>query len=213
MLLKLDFDQAQTADRLSDSILKWIARSYESMEEWKTKAKNVFFFSNGESELSRNRVATMIRSHVIEAPQEPEEVRRWKVGLEEIETVKVSPPKVSASNSIYVDWLYVADYLLLACASQMEELDAENERRDAEFRNLKNSYTARSMVYEARKIMQQNHTLSDQEVLATIKKTFPDVVMANIKEARKQEKGDVRHIHPKEPIPPKPMPRYTSVYF
>jgi hypothetical protein len=206
-------DQPQVSGRLSDSILKWLARTYETLEEWKTKAKDVFFLSNGDSNLSRNRVAFMVRTYFLENQLESESVQRWKPNLEEIETKDITPPKISASNAAYIDWLYIADYLLLACATPTEELDEENNRRKTEFRNLANSYNMRLIVHDSRKIMQQDATLQDKNILTTIKKTYPKASLANIKEARRLENENVLHIAPKEPIPTEPMHRYTSLYF
>ena len=183
------------------------------MEEWKAKAKDVFYSSNGDSNLSRNRVASIVRTYFLETPPKPEDVQRWKTGFEEIETVHVTPPNVSASNSAYVDWLYIADYLLLACASPTEQLDEENQRRETEFQNVLGSYKIRLIVHDAREKLRNETTLTDTDILAAVKKVYPKASMANIKEARRLEKGKVFHAVPKEPIPAEQMPRYTALNF
>jgi len=183
------------------------------MEKWKAKAKEVFFSSNGDSNLSRIRVASIVRTHFLETPPEPEDVERWKKGFDEIETVHVMPPKVSPSNSAYVDWLYIADYMLLACASPTDWLDEENQRRETEYQHVLGSYRIRSIVYDARERMRHDTTLSDNDILVAVQKDHLKASMANIKEARRLEKGNVYHASPKEPIPADPMPRYTALYF
>ncbi len=208
-----DATQSPASDRLSDSVLEWIGRTYETMEEWKAKARDVFFSSNGDSNLSRNRVASIVRTHFLESPPKAEDVERWKAGFEEIETVHVTPPKVSASNSAYIDWLYIADYLLLACASPTEQLDEENQRRETEFQNVLGSYNIRLIVHDARETLRHNPTLTDNDVLTAVQKKHSKASMANIKEARRLEKANVFHDVPKEPIRAEPMPRYTALYF
>ena len=47
-----DATQSPASDRLSDSVLEWNGRTYETMEEWKAKARDVFFSSNGDSNLA-----------------------------------------------------------------------------------------------------------------------------------------------------------------
>lgn len=209
----IDLTESPPSDRLSGSILGWLARTYKTMEEWKAKARDVFFSSNGDSNLSRIRVAGIVRTHFLETPPKPEDVKRWKRGFEEIETVHVTPPKVSPSNSAYVDWLYVADYLLLACASPTEQLEEENQRRETEFQNVLGSYKIRMVVYDAREQMRDDASLADKDVLAAVQTKHPKASMANIKEARRLEKENVFHVAPKEPIPVQPMPRYSALYF
>ena len=104
---EFDFTESPASDRLSCSVLEWVARTYETMEEWKAKAKDVFYSSNGDSNLSRNRVASIVRTYFLETPPKPEDVQRWKTGFEEIETVHVTPPNVSASNSVHLGLAWV----------------------------------------------------------------------------------------------------------
>jgi len=210
---RTDATQSLASDRLSDSVLEWLGRTYEAMQDWKAKARDVFYSSNGDSNLPRNRVASIVRAHFLESPPKSEDVERWKAGLEEIETIRVTPPKVSASNSAYVEWLYIADYLLLACASPTERLDEENKRRETEFKNVMGSYNIRLIVYDAREELQRNPTLTDEDVFAAVQKKHPKAFMANIKEARRLEKTDAFHDVPKKPIRAEPMRRYTALYF
>jgi hypothetical protein len=185
-------------------------RTYETAEKWKSKARDVFYSANGDSNLSRNRVAATVRQHFVKTPPQPEDVERWNEGFEKIETVHVAPPKVS--DPAYVDWLYLADYLLLACASPTEEFDEENQRRETEFRAVLDSYKLRMVVHDAREIMRQDGTLKNKDVLGAVKKTHPNAKDANVVQARKLEKNNVLHAPPVKPVPSQPMPLYTPLY-
>jgi len=202
-----------TPPRLSGSILDWIGRTYKAMEAWKSKAAEVFFASNGDSNLSRNRVASIIRTHFVETILEPETVERWKGGFEEIESVVVTPPKITVSNSTYIDWLYVADYLLLACASPSDVLAEENQRRETEYQSVLTSYRIRLVVHHVRESIRNAGQVSDDDLLVMAKEKYSKASMANIKEARRLESIDAEHELPREPFPAEPMPRYASLYF
>ena len=74
-------DEVPDWNSLSDSALprtpiEWVARSYESAEQWKKQAREVFFSVNGDSNIARNRVAAMVREYFIALPTEPEEDRK-----------------------------------------------------------------------------------------------------------------------------------------
>ena len=208
-----DFADSPASDRQSGSILEWLARSYETMDDWKTKARRVFLSSNGDSSLSRNRVASMVRRHFLETPPKAEDVLCWKAGFEDTATVHVTPPKVSESNSAYVDWLYVADYLLLSCALPTDELEEENQRRETEFQSVLGSYNRRLTVHDAREEMRSHRDSSDEDILASVEKNHPTRRWRTSRKARRLEKANAYHAVPKEPTPADPIPRYTPLYF
>ena len=142
-------DEAPDWNRLADSPIlttpiAWIARSFESAEQWKKRAGEVFFSVNGDSNVARNRVAAIVREYFIALPTEPEAVRRWKKGCNEIETISMRPPKVSESNAAYFDWVNIADFLLLGCNSLIEDLP-ENQTRDKEYRDVLESFRIRNI--------------------------------------------------------------------
>lgn len=213
MTQESELPHALTADRLSETVLDWLGRSYQTIEEWKAFARGVFFAANGDSNVSRNRVASLVRSHLLESSPTPASVNRWSPGIEVIETVVVSPPKINASNAAYVDWLYVADYLLLACASPSEQLDEENQRRETEYQSVWGSYSIRLVVHAAREEMRRGAGLTDDECLAAIHSRHPKASMANIKEARRLEKTRTALEPPTAPIRAEPMRPYTSLFF
>ncbi len=205
--------ELETSDQSTATALEWIARSYESMEEWKKKAREVFYCMNGNSEVTRNRVAAIVRFYFVETPPKAEDVKRWKQGGKETEIVHVVPPKISASNSAYVDWVHVADYLLLPCAALSEELDAENQLREAEYRTAFDSFKIRTMVHDARTLMRETPNATESELLALLTAKHDKAALAHIKEAKRLERANVRYAPPKAPTPSTPMPRYVPLYF
>ena len=210
---QLRLDGIEASDPSSISAADWIARSYESMEEWKKRAREVFFSVNGDSHIARNRVAAIVRTYFVETPPQAEDVKRWKKGVAEIETIRVSPPKISASNSAYIDWLCVADLLLLGCGSTGDRLDEENQKRENEFRLVHDSYRIRKTVYDARTELRKNPNAAESELLRSLTEKHPKAALAHIKEAKKLERSNVRHTPPKEPVPSSPMPRFKPIYF
>lgn len=212
MQSEIDFETTTDAAKNS-SVIGWIARSYESMDEWNGKARAIFYASNGDSNLSRNRVASMIRSYFLETSLEAEAVKRWKPGIKEPVSETVFPPKVSASSSAYIDWLCAADYVLLACASLSDMLAAENQKRESEYQSVLGSYELRMVVYKARLEMKKSPKSSDEAVLSAVRLECPDAALANVKEARRLEKMGRKNEVPKKPECANPMPRYVSIYF
>lgn len=212
MQSELEFEAAAESAKDS-SVIGWIARTYESMDEWKKKARTVFYASNGDSNLARNRVASIIRSYFMETALTAETVKRWKPGIKEPVPEIVLPPKISASSSAYIDWLCAADYVLLSCASLSEMLAAENQRRETEYQSVLGSYELRMVVYKARLEMKKSPDSSDEMVLSALKLECPDATMANVKEARRLEKSGRKNEIPKKPECANPMPRYVSIYF
>jgi len=210
---ELPFSEMPVSDRLSPQVLSWLARSFETMEEWKAKAAVVFFASNGDSAVSRNRVAAVVRNYFVNESLKAEEVKQWQKDCEQVEVVEIVPPKVSASNSTYVDWLFVADYLLLACGSTAEALLEENQRRESECQTLEGSYKIRLIVHEAREVMRGKSDMSDDDVLLEVQGKHKKAALANVKEARRQERANTYHAAPQAPIRPEPMPPYSALYF
>ena len=142
-----------------------------------------------------------------------EDVRSWKLDSTEQETTHVTPPKISASNSAYVDWGYLADYVLLCCAAVSEELEEENQLRALEYRQLFESYCIRLAVFDARTIIRANPELNDDDVLTQLKTKHKKAAAAHVKEARKLERNAVRYVPPKAPRESPEMNRYVPLYF
>ncbi len=207
--------ETDDAPGASATPIQWLLRSYETSVEWKAKAKDVFFSVNGDSNLARNRVAGIVRNYFIENKNrlEPEDIGRWKDGENVVEKVRVVPPKISESNSTYVDWVYIADFLLLPFISPQDELDAENQRRETEFDNAMRSYKKRLTVEDARESIRRDSLSTDAAILESLKSRHPDASLAAIKVARKLEKENVLEPKAREPMKPAPMPPFKPLYF
>lgn len=206
-------DVLETSEQSTSTAIEWLARSYESMEKWKRTGKELFFSLNGQSDVARNRLASVIRKYFVETPPVAEDVRRWKRDSTELETIRVTPPKISASNSAYVDWGYLADYVLLACAAVSEELEEENQKRASEYRQSLESYNIRLAVYDARTIIREKKDLNDTDVLTQLQTKHEKAAAAHVKEARKLERNDIRYAPPKSPKESPEMSRYVPLYF
>ena len=202
-------------DTSSSTPIQWLLRSYQTSVEWKAKARAVFFSSNGDSNLARNRVAGIVRSYFIENKNrlEPENIGRWKDGENVIENHHVVPPKVSESNSTYVDWVYIADFLLLPLISLLDELETENRLRVTEYENALRSYKKRVAVEEAREVIRQDSNMPDDVIWESLKSRHPEGSLAAVKFARKLEKTNAKEPKAKEPKPSVPLPNYKSLYF
>ena len=197
---------------LSTTPIEWVARSYEIAEEWKKKAREVFFSVNGDSNVARNRVAAMVREYFIALSTEPEAVRRWKKGCNEIETLMVQPPKVSESNAAYFDWVNIADFLLLGCNSLIEDLP-ENQTRDKEYRDVFESFRIRNIVFAARKELIAKPEASDDDLFASLLSVHPTAALAHVKAARRLERTGTPYVQPLEPLPPSHIQRFVPIYF
>ncbi len=206
-------DRLEASEQSTVTAVQWLARSYESMEHWKRTGKEVFFSLNGESDVARNRLASIIRKYFVDTPPGAEDVNRWRRDSTETETIRVVPPKISASNSAYVDWGYLADYVLLACAAISEELEDENQKRTTEYRQSLESHNIRLAVFDARMILRENPNLNDDDVLTQLKTKHEKAAAAHVKEARKLERNNVRYAPPKAPRESPAMNRYVPLYF
>ncbi|RLS58248.1 MAG: hypothetical protein DWH91_02545 [Planctomycetota bacterium] len=203
---------SSTDDPLQRSPIEWVSRCYESSEQWKQKAREVFLSVNGESNVARNRVAALVRDYFIALPTEPEAVRRWKKGSNEVETILMQPPKVSTSNAAYFDWVHIADFLLLACASPNLE-SSENQTRDNEYRSVLESFRIRNIVFHARRELVDKPAASDEDILASLRSAHPTVALAHVKEARRLNRSGTPNREPVEPPPPSPVPLFVPIYF
>jgi len=151
----------------------------------------------------------MIRSYFLQTPPKDEDVERWVSN--KIETIHVTPPKVTSSNSTYVAWLEIADYVLMPCSVCFEEIDAENQTRENEYRAVYDSYAIRMIIFDARNQIRSNPESTDEEILKLILDKSPKAAMAHVKEARKLERAGVILKVPTEPPRPSLMVRYECL--
>lgn len=193
-------DPEDAVDGLTQSILDYLTRSYEEYVAWTTKAKDVFLSVNGDSAVARCRVAYIVRQSISKRLEAGESV----IGLSKSKLQKLG----------YVDWLFVADYLLIPLASsENEDIKNENAQRKVEYGAIYDSYELRNRLYEARKLIRSHPNATNKEVLALLKETFPDASLANVSEARQQEKKGAGLERPVPPDKPKDLPPYESVFF
>ena len=207
------FEENTGADRLSNGVLQWLARSYETLLHWRDRASDTYLGSNGDSALARNRVAFEIRAYFLQEDLATEKLPRWRPGFESQELLEVTPPKVSPSNAAYVDWIRVADYLLLGVASPTEPLDRANQQRETEFQTAHGSWRIRHVVYCGAVALRDNTDMTDDALLARLKKEHPDASMANIKEARRVARDGHPLQPPQEPPPASTMRPYEPLCF
>ncbi len=210
---ELAFADTTGTDRLSNGVLQWLARSYETLLHWRDCASNTYLAANGDSALARNRLAFDVRAYFLQEKLAPEELPRWRPGFESQELVKIIPPKVSPSNAAYIDWIRVADYLLLGVASSTESLDRANQQRETEFQTAHSSWRIRNVVYCGAAALRDDMKMTDPDLLDRLKKEHPDASMANIKEARRLARDGQPLEAPQEPPPAAPLQPYAPLYF
>ena len=211
--MQIDF---QFLDRLPQddvpaSPVDWLLRSYDSFVEWKTRARDEYIRLNGDSHAARNRVAWVVRNYFTESKLSQEQVGRWKGN--EIVYVHLTPPNITDSNATYVDWIYIADVLLIHCAAEHDDIDQENQRRDTEYQRAYNSYRLRIAVEEAQEAIQEAPGAADEVILAALLGTHLDASMATVKEARKRVKS--KSTFPKAELPHRgaPIAPFVPLYF
>ncbi|MEX2188606.1 MAG: hypothetical protein WD875_17490 [Pirellulales bacterium] len=209
--LNLNLDVAH--DQLTEQLLHWLMRRYETQEAWKEMAQDVFMRSNGDAALSRCRVAAIVRRYCMGERTILRSSRFARSSVELTTGHDDEPVPVTASNAGYVDWLYVADYLLLRCAALSDEYVDENKQREAEFQQLLGSYELRCNVYRARKTIRDNPGLVDADILDAIKLENSSASLANVREARRQERANIAFREPIKPEKPRELERYKPVYF
>ena len=210
---ELEFEPPEVPESQPATPLSWITRTYQSKLDWQNQAQEVFLSVNGDSNVARNRVATRVRQYFTETRLEPEDVQRWKKGANEIETIRINPPKLSESNSGYVDWLHIANFLLMAGCAEGEARDKENQTRETEYLNALRSYKMRVIVEDAREELRREPALSNESLLERVKKRHADASLVSVKEARRLEKVGARTPPARAPIKSEPIPRYTTLYF
>ena len=222
MQTELEFDCPAESDAQPVTPLNWIIRTYQSRMEWQSKALEIFLSVNGDSNVARNRVAANVRKFFEENELLPEDIQRWKKEANETESVRVIPPKPTDCRTPYIDWLHIADSLLMSGCAAGDAIEKEQQIRDTEFQNADRSYRKRLLVEEVRARLRSEPTLTNERLLEYLKDNFKEIFKSDemikgldkiIFKKRKMEKSGVRTPTPKAPIRPEPIPRYTTLYF
>ncbi len=194
------------------AVLQWIARSYESYRRWRERGREIYLACNGEARLARVRIAAEVRQAVASAdPRSEGDEEPCDLPLLEGATADASLP--SAARLLYVDWVLVADYVLLACREPFAALIQENTRRKEEYRRMWESFIRRRWVIAARKLMRRDAERTVEEILAALKTRHPRITRANVLEARRQERAGVPLRRPFRPSRPRLLRPYSPVYF
>jgi hypothetical protein len=207
------FDEHEVSQEQASSVLEWLARSYESLEQWKRDAKDIFYSLNGQSEAARNRLAMKLRDYFMNTMPSAEDVRRWNRDHTVIETVRVPPPKLPTARLAYIDWCYLADHILLSCAVEDDSFREENQRRVNESRATAESYDILCAIFEARKIIQADRELKNEQILKVLKNGAAYATEAHVKEARRQERDGEALVQPRLPPASIPLPKYKPLYY
>lgn len=205
----------ESLDALPDrtrALCHWLKRSFKTSEEWADKATHIYLDANGDDALSRTILATEIRRHFIADSPGSEEIDRWNEGHTETERVLVVAPKITEANAAYVDWLYVADYLLLCCGTPRDEFDEVNTGRRGMHGKLAQSHRLRSLVAEAIKLLEADDGIDDERAVEQLKKIDKDASFATLKEARRWLKAKARPLPSAEPAEPPMIGLYKSIY-
>ncbi|MEE3373203.1 MAG: hypothetical protein VX346_27965 [Planctomycetota bacterium] len=210
---EFEFEDRPSSDRLSNRVLQWLARSYDTLRAWRGRASDTYLAANGDSALARNRVAYDVRAYFLQGDLVDEELAKWRPGFESLETIQVSPPKVNPSNATYVDWIRVADYLLLCVASPTDPLEQANQQRETEFQAALGSWRIRQVVHCGAAAIRADTDLTDEVLLGRLKKDHPDASMANIKEARRVARDGQPLEAPQQPQPAAALAPYQPLYF
>ncbi|NMC21223.1 MAG: hypothetical protein GYA33_12485 [Thermogutta sp.] len=194
------------------AVMQWIARSYESYRLRRERGREVYLACNGDSGLARMRVAAEIRQAAASAGPQPEGGEE-RPSLPLLEGAPTDATLPTGSRLLYVDWVLVADYILLACREPFSALTQENTRRKEEYRRLWESYLRRRWVVAARKSMRSDPGRSAEEILAALKAKHPRITKANVLEAQRQERAGVPLRKPLKPSRPRLLRPYSPVYF
>jgi len=210
-------DSLDSMTNRTEAVCHWLKRSYEISQEWNKVAMEIYLQSQGDSVLARTVMASRVRSHFITDKPQTETIRRWNKGHTEIEDVTITPPKVIESNAAYIDWFYVADYLLLCCGTTRDEFDDVNTVRRAQFRSLLQSYLLRSYVIEAIELMEQDSSLSNDQIVEQLKMKAKNEEsqpsLATVKEAKRWMRAAEMPTNVIRPEAPAEVELYQSLYF
>src|SRR5688500_11263900 len=93
-------------------VLDWLTKDYETAEYWKNIGKEMHLACNGDSALTRHRLADALRRSISKLQPGPVKYQGWNDDFSEIIELEIDAPEIGAANDAYVDWVRLADYLL-----------------------------------------------------------------------------------------------------
>ena len=197
-------------------VLDWITKDYETWEYYKNAGKELYLVSNGDSALTRYRLADLMRRNMSKLQPGPVKFETWNDDCTEIITVEMSPAEITTSNEAYVDWLRLADYMLLAAAGPWEKLEQENQRRRAMYEASQRGYEARMNVEAVAEYLKENSQATDKDIKAALNRDGPEVLQVHIQQAKKipPPAGSYdREIIEQAPEVPAEIGYYKTLYF
>jgi len=193
----------------SEQVLRWLCRDFDTTEKWKRQARSVFLKSMGDSTLARYYLADDIRQEITGTAESPppsvSSQEEEGFTLKAADRPKVTPP--------YVNWIWVADYFLLAAANEWDELDEENQKRRDAYRRTIDGWEARKKVSAVRKYLEGHPKADNEEVKAELKRSGSEIANIQISLARKVPYDTCPGKPELEPELPPFLGPYQSLYF
>lgn len=190
---------------------EWLTKDCPSAEYWKEIGKELYLVSDGDCVLTRHRLADVLRRSISKLQPGPVTYEKWKDDFSEITKVEIESPGIGATNDAYVDWLRIADYLLLAAASTWPKLDEENQRRRTMYDQARRGYEARTIVKAVAAYLEEHPKAPDGDIQAALKHDVGQVHIAQAKKVTPHTSG--REIVEQGPEMPAQIERYKPLYF
>jgi hypothetical protein len=195
-------------------VQEWLTRDYSTHESWKEIGKEMYLACNGDGVLTRHRLADALRRSISKLQPGPVSYDKWNEDFSAIVKVEIEPPTITTTSDAYVDWLRIADYLLLAAASTWPRLEDDNQRRRAMYDQSRRGYEARMIVKDVTEYLKENPTATDGDVRAALNREGREVIQIHIAQAKKTTPHTSgREIVEQEPEVPSQVNRYSPLYF
>jgi len=194
-------------------VLDWITKDFETCEYYKNVGKELYLVSNGDSVITRYRLADLMRRNMSKLQPRPVKYQTWNDDYTEIITVEMTPAEITTANEAYVDWLRLADYLLLAAAGPSEKLDQENQRRRTMYEASQRGYQARKIVESVAKYLKENPEATDKDIKSALNDDGREVLQIHIQQAKKIPSPHGREIIEQPPEAPAEIGSYKTLYF
>ncbi len=197
-------------------VLDWITKDYDTWEYWKRIGMDLHIACNGDSALTRYRLADLMRRSMSKLPHGPIEFQTYNDDCTGKITITIDPSEITASNEVYGDWLRLADYMLLAAAAPWPKLDEENQRRRAIHEQYQRGYEARMIVEAVAEYSKDHPRASEKEIRTALNRDGREVLQIHIQQAKKipVPGGNYgREIVEVPPQPPAELKPYSNLYF
>lgn len=192
---------------------EWITKDYITAEYWKDIGKELYLAASGDSNLTRHRLADVLRRSFSKLQQGTVTYERWNDDFSAIVKIEIDTPEIGTSNDAYVDWLRIADYLLLAAASTWPRLEEENQRRKTMYDQALRGFETRKAVMVVAEHLKANPESTDGDIQAAVNREGFEVAQSHVAQARKATLHTTgREIVEREPEAVQQLERYSSLY-